>query len=491
MKKIVSLLLAVCLIVTVVALAACSVNKIDKAAKNADAYTIAASYDADAHILSATQTVQLTNRSQNSLNAIKFHIYANAYRQDAVTPIVPATYRTRAYPNGESYGDITFDSVKVNGNAVAYTIEGDDLDVMSAPVNELFPDQKATVEMTYQIQLANILHRLGYTDNAVNLGNFYPVLCQIENGAYATTPYYNVGDPYVNDVANFNVTLTVPKDYLVASSGALKEATQTDATATYAYTASAIRDFAMVLSQNYQKLTSTIGNTQVNYYYYNDQNAEESLATAVGMMEYLNKNVGSYPYASYTVAETDFCYGGMEYGALAMVTSGSQAYQEAVAHETAHQWFYGLVGNDQIANAWMDEGLAEFLTYLYLDSAGITPLANSMKAVTKTYVTYVDVLNHYYDHVDTSFRTLADYKNDNEYVVFTYVKGSLLFGTLYELMGASRFTKALQTYFDSAECCIATPQTMIQAFVSAGGKEMEKIFTDFIEGKEIVSQIIQ
>lgn len=490
MKKIVSVLLALLLIATVIAVAACNVNPIDKAAKNADNYTIVASYDAESHILTATQTVEVTNRSENSLNAVKFHIYANAYREDAATPVVPNTYRVKAYPNGNSYGDITFDYVKANDKAVAYSIEGQDLDILSVPVDELFPDQKATIEMTYQIQLANIAHRLGYTDNAVNLGNFYPVLCQMENGAYACTPYYNIGDPYVTDISNFDVTMTLPDDYLVASSGKLIEATQDNGFATYNYKANALRDFAMVLSDKYQKLSQQVGDTQVNYYYYNDAEAEASLATAVGMLQYLSKNLTQYPYATYTVAETDFCYGGMEYGALAMVTSGSNAYTEAIAHETAHQWFYGLAGNDQIANAWIDEGLAEFMTYLYLDETNAAPLENSMKSVTKTYVSYVDVLNHYYDHVDTSFRPIADYKNDNEYVLFTYVKGSLLFGTIYEIMGANKFYKALQGYLNNAMCCIATPQTLIDSFASVGGAEIAKIFTDFIEGKEILSQII-
>lgn len=491
MKKIISVLLSLLLITTVAVFASCSGNPIDKASKTADSYVIVAAYDEQAHVLSATQTVKMTNRSENSLNALKFHIYANQYREDAATPIVPATYKAKAYPNGPSYGDITFDSVKVNDKAVAYVIEGQDLDILSVPVDELFPDQSATVEMTYQIQLANIAHRLGYTENAVNLGNFYPVLARIENGAYSCTPYYNIGDPFVNELANFDVTLTLPENYLVAASGELTEATNANGNATYKYKANALRDFAMVLSSKFQKLSQTVDGTQVNYYYFNDEEAETSLATAVGALQYLSKNVGEYPYATYTVAETDFCYGGMEYGSLAMVTSGSQAYQEAIAHETAHQWFYGLIGNDQIANAWMDEGLADFATYMYMDSVGTAPLENSIKAVTKTYVSYVDVLNHYYDHVDTSFRSLDSYKNDNEYVVFTYVKGSLLFGTVYEIMGATKFNKALQEYYKTATCCIATPQTLIDSFVKVGGAEIGKVFTDFIEGKEIVAQIMK
>ena len=492
MKKILCILLVVCLLVTATCLvfAACSKDKMKQAIKNGDNYTIVASYDDQAHVLSATQTVTLTNRSENSFTTVKFHIYANQYREDAANHVVPNVYVARAYPNGMSYGDISFDSVKVDGAAVAYTIEGTDMDILSVPLaNELFPDQKVTVEMTYEVTLANICHRLGYTDNAVNLGNFYPVLCHIDNGNYSDTPYYNVGDPFVTDVANYKVSLTLPESYIVASTGNLQEVSSQNGTATYHYTANAVRDFAFVLSQNFKKLTTTVGDTQVNYYYFADDDAEASLATASGMLGYLNENVGEYPYAQYSVVETDFCYGGMEYPCLSLVTSGSSSYQEAVAHETAHQWFYGLVGNDQINNAWMDEGLSEFLTYLFMDATGVTSLSRSMLGCIQTYTSYVDVLNNYYGDVDRSMRAVHEYKNDSEYVIFTYVKGSLLFNSVYEAMGAARFWKALSSYFNEGQFTVAQPSMMIDCFVNASSKEIGSIFNSFIEGKEIIGKV--
>ena len=492
MKKILCTLLITALLAAVacVTLAACSIDPMKDAIKNGDNYTIVASYDEEARVLSATQTVKVTNRSENSFNDVKFHVYANQYREDAQNGVVPDLYVSRAYPNGKSYGDVSFDSVKVDGTAVAYTIEGQDMDILSVPLSkELFPDQSVTIEMTYEVTLANINHRLGYTQNAVNLGNFYPILCHVDNGSYTCSPYYNVGDPFVSEVANYNVTLTVPDNYVVASTGNLNEATQNDGSVTYNYTAEAVRDFAFTLSHNYQKLSATVGNTQVNYYYFADTDAETSLATATGMLEYLNKNVGEYPYAQYSVVEADFCYGGMEYPCLSMITSGSASYQEAIAHETAHQWFYGLVGNDQIANAWMDEGLSEFLTYLYMDATGATALSRNMLGCIKTYTTYVDVLNNYYTDVDRSFRSLGEYKNDSEYVIMTYVKGSLLFYTAYETVGATKFWKSLQNYFDEARFTIAQQSQLIDCFAQVCGQELATIFNTFIEGKEIIGKI--
>ncbi|MCH5152877.1 MAG: M1 family metallopeptidase [Clostridiales bacterium] len=492
MKRILCILLVVCLLIACacLTLVACKNDKMKQATKNGDNYTIVASYDDQAHVLSATQTVTLTNRSENSFTKILFHIYANQYREDAANSVVPNVYVARAYPNGKSYGDIAFDSVKVDGTAVAYTIEGQDMDILSVPLNtELFPDQKVTVEMTYEVTLANIMHRLGYTDNAVNLGNFYPVLCHIDNGNYTASPYYNVGDPFVTDVANYNVSLTLPENYIVASTGNLEEARSQNGTATYTYSANAVRDFAFVLSQNFKKLTSTVGDTQVNYYYFADADAETSLATAVGMLDYLNKNVGKYPYAQYSVVETDFCYGGMEYPCLTMITSGSSSYQEAIAHETAHQWFYGIIGNDQINNAWMDEGLSEYVTYLYMDSAGGKSLNRSMMGCIQTYTSYVDVLSNYYGDVDRSMRAVHEYKNDNEYVIFTYVKGSLMFNSVYEAMGSARFWKALSNYFDEGQYTVAEPSMMVACFVNASSKEIGSIFSNFLEGKEIIGKV--
>lgn len=489
-RKLTCVLLAVVLLGACLAgLAACNADKMKQAVKNGDNYTIVATYHPDDHTLSATQITEYTNRSDNTFVDIKLHIYANAYREGA-TPIVPNTYMSSAYPNGICYGDISFDSVKADGTACAYKIEGDNADILSVPLGkELFPNEKVTLEMTYKVTLPNIKHRLGYTDNAVTLGNFFPIVCRVENDNFATTSYCAVGDPFVSDVANFDVTLCAPSSYIVGASGELTSVTSKDGYDTWHYVGEARRDFALVLSDKYKKLSQNVGKTQVNYLYYADEDPQTSLATAVGMLEYMNKNVGEYPYSTYTVCETDFCYGGMEYPALVYVASGSNAYTEAIAHETAHQWFYGVVGNNQITDAWMDEGLCEFVTYLYLDSTGAVSLADAMKRTTKTYINYVDVLNRYYDNVDTSFRALTDYKNDSEYVVMTYAKGCLLFNTLYETLGETKFLRALSDYYRQCAFGIASPDKLIDCFVRCGNKELATIFDKFIAGKEIVGKM--
>lgn len=489
MKRLLCYLCLLCLIVGLVAFVGCEPSKMQQAVNNGNNYTIVATYDQTNHIVCATQTVTFTNHSENTFDCVKFHIYANAYREGAKSPIVPLKYTLLAYPNGQSYGQIDFDTIKVDDKPVAYVIEGEDMDILSVPTKELYPEESVCIEMTYQVQLANVHHRLGYTENAIQLGNWFPILCVVQNNQFACTPYYNIGDPFVSDIANFDVKITLPNDYVVAATGNMTEATNTESGITYCYKAEGVRDFALMMSPKYKKLSQVVGSTTVNYYYFADNDPQKSLATAASSFEYFNKNIGEYPYATFSVCETDFCYGGMEYPGVVMVASKSQAYQQAIAHETAHQWFYGVVGNDQIENAWMDEGLVEFLTYLYLDESGAMPLSQNILANTKTYTTYVDVLNHFYTDVERNFRAVNKYKTDGEYVIMTYVKGSLLFNTLYESLGPTKFWKCITHYYQTAQFSIAQPKTMSGCFATIGGAQVESIFVTFAEGKEIIGQV--
>lgn len=332
----------VALTVALSVLAACATDKMKQAEKDGDNYKIVMSYDPETHTLSATQLTEVTNRTNNAFTKIMFHIYANAYREGA-EPIVPNTYRAAAYPCGESYGNIAFDYVKVDDVACAFRTEGDNGDLLAVPLSqEMFPGDKVTVELTYKVTLANIKHRLGYTSNAVNCGNFFPIVCHIDNDNFSETPYYAIGDPFVSDCANFDVTVCAPSKFVVAASAQLTSVTSADGFDTWHYTGNARRDFAIVMSDKYKKLTSQVGDKQLHYYYFADAEPEATLAVQRGMFEYMNKHVGEYPYEQYSVCETDFCYGGMEYPCLAMVTSGQQAYKTAVIHETAHQWFTAL-----------------------------------------------------------------------------------------------------------------------------------------------------
>ena len=79
-------------------------------------------------------------------------------------------------------------------------------------------------------------------------------------------------------------------------------------------------------------------------------------ATVIRSLEDLAHRYGPYPWPSYAVSVTPALKGGIEYPGHALQGPGTGGRH--TPHELAHQWFYGLVGDDQARDPWLDEGLA-------------------------------------------------------------------------------------------------------------------------------------
>ena len=213
----------------------------------------------------------------------------------------------------------------------------------------------------------------GYSKRAVSLGNWYPVLAPYreDKGWYALT-YFEMGDPYVTEVADYHVTITTTEGIVVAGTG-----DETREGNRWHYEAEQARSFAFAASDKYQVATQQVGDVTVHSYYFpnNQEAGEVALETAAQALELFTELYGPYPYADYRVAETEFA-GGMEFIGLTFL--GSMFYDEydgttrtplipLTAHEVAHQWFYGLVGNDQVTEPWLDEAPAEYSALLYYE----------------------------------------------------------------------------------------------------------------------------
>lgn len=495
MQKNKKALILICLLVTAalcVALASCSGGDyIEKNAKKLSTYTIEAGFDEDNKILSAVLVFDFYNNTDNVFSELKFHLYPNAYRENAALPPVDELSRSRAYKNGFSFGDIKIDKVVSGETAVAYVVEGTDNDILTVPLGtEVFPQQNISVEVVFEVSLANVWHRLGYGNDTINLGNWYPQLCVFKDGAWLTDPYYSTGDPFVSDMANYYVALTIDKDFVVASSGAPSDVQvkENDNVRTV-YSAKSVRDFAFVLSDGFKKETASVGDTQVNYFYFADADSNSSLDVAVKALEYFNKTFGTYPYSKLDVAETDFCYGGMEYPCLVMISSGQEksAYQTAIVHEIAHQWWYGLVGNNQVKEAYLDEGLAEYSTLMFFRQHAEfgVDAKKLLEDTTKRYNTFVKIVGSYNNEMNTSMnRALNEFDNQQQYTYMTYLKGMIMFGQVNEVMGNKKFEAALKKYFDNCKLTIASKDDMLACFEKSYGANISNLFNAFIEGKD-------
>lgn len=451
-------------------------------------YNIFVIYDEEAQSLSGTVDFSFYNSYENEFTDLKFNLYGNAFRQGATFSPVSETYESRAYYAGASYGGMEITNVE---NCAGWNISGEDENILTVNLLEpLYPEQRISIKISYTLTLAKVNHRTGVTKNTVNLGNFYPILCAYTQEGFIECPYYSCGDPFVSDCANYTVTIDIPEAYTAASSGVQESESITDGRKKTQYILKNARDFALVLSDKFEILSEYVGGVAVNYYYINDQNAEQSLKAATESLSYFCETFGGYAYPSLSIVETGFCYGGMEYPALTMIASGQTTEDNiyTIVHENAHQWWYAMVGSNQLTCAWQDEGLAEYSTLMFFEnnpSYGYTRPGIVLSA-TRAYRAFFSVYSQLKGESDTTMsRNLGAFTNEYEYTNITYNKALVMFDMLRSAIGNDRFVTCLKNYFNSYSGKVASCDALIAVFKRCG-RDVEGLFSAFIDGKIII-----
>ena len=181
----------------------------------------------------------------------------------------------------------------------------------------------------------------------------------------------------------------------------------------------------------------------------------------------------------------------MEYPNLVLISDevSNEDLAYVIVHEIAHQWWYGVVGNDENNHAWMDEGLAEYSTILFFenDSSYGQDCESMIDNSLQSYKTFVRVYTNVTGSVDTSMdRALSAFNTEPEYVQCTYTKGMLLFDAIRETVGDRKFFKALEDYYQDFSFKNATPADMIASFIKSTGYDLEGFILSWLEGDVVV-----
>lgn len=485
MKKFLSLFLPVALIFCACfCLGGCAENKSARTAYVIDC-------ELTGNTLVGKEEVTFYNFTDNAFSELKFNLFGNAFRKGAEYSPIAGQYAYAAYPSGESYGSMTITEASGENGALKYEICGDDENILSVKLEEeIFPEESVTVTIGFTLTLADVIARTGINADAINLANFYPALCGVQNGAFYECVYYANGDPFYSDCADFTVTLTVASNYVAASSGKVTATTVKNGKTSNVYSLKNARSFAFVLSKKFETITDKSTGIDINYYYYADETPEKSLKAAVDAINYFNETFGEYPYPSYSVVQTKFIQGGMEFPALVMVSDSldEKAKVEVVVHETAHQWWQTVVGNNEIEYGFLDEGLAEYSVILFYENHldyGFTRAA-LVDSAEKTYKTFCSVYDKLFGKVNTVMtRSLKDFGSEYEYVNVAYIKSAVMYDVLRSSIGDEKFFGGLKKYYEANAFLNATPNDLVAAFNKAGA-DSEGFFAGFFDGKAII-----
>ena len=483
MKKIGLTILTVIILLSSVTVFGCNTSK-----KAEIEYNIEASLDGN--ILSGKMDLYYTNSCENVIKELKFNLYANAYRDGAKYSPIGVGYISKAYIDGLNYGNIEILSVSENGENREIIIAGNDQNILSVSLkNELYPSDSVCVHIEYRITIAKVISRLGINNKTINLANFYPILCAYDTEFYECN-YYSIGDPYYSDVADYKVKFTADSEYVVASSGKFESLKTIGEKSTHTFNMHSTRSFALVLSKEFEYISEVVNGTEIKYYFHTDLTPEKHLECAKKSLILFNEKFGEYPYESYSVVQTPFIQGGMEFPGLVMIADDLEgdAYLEVIVHETAHQWWQSVVGNNEIEYGFLDEGLAEYSVVLFYENYPEYNLTreNLIKSAEQTYKIFCSVSDKLFGKVNTVMvRGLDTFKSEYEYVNLAYVKPCIMYDYLRKTVGEQNFFKALKRYYDTYKFKNATPYDLVGTFEKTG-TDTNGFFLSFFDGKVII-----
>lgn len=459
--------------------------------QNLTGYCIDVDFDNETKSADCSMRVDFYNNTDTVLDELLFHIYPNFFSEGMTEYVIPNNKMNQAYPKGKSYSEFSMNRILVEQKDVDINYKDEKQTLLEVDLfKNLLPGDRAFLDFEFSFKLPNCQHRFGYGDNTINLANFYPILCVFENGEFDENGYNANGDPFYSEISNYQVNITLDKNLVVAGSGE-KITKEKEEDKTCSFTAEAIRDFALVISEKFNVIKNETNGVEIEYYYFDDEFPEESLKTGMDALKTFSNLFGKYPYKNYRIVESDFVFGGMEYPNLVMISKDIENhddYKNVIIHETAHQWWYSVVGNNEYEEPWVDEALTEFSTMLFYDyNKDYTFTRKEMiKASYENYRLFVSVYQDVLGQLDTSMRSVDKYNTEPEYTYCIYVKGALMYESLYELIGEKDFIKALKIYYEKNKFKNVRTIDIINSFEKASKQDLTNFFESWLKGKVVI-----
>ena len=454
--------------------------------KTCPRYEMDVTFDPEEKKIDILQQIKITNDKSREFTELYFHLYPNAFKTFDQVPF-PREEMNRAYPEGFAPGYITINNLLVGSSQVDYEIEDTLLKVKL--IEPLKSQRKLVLTLEFEVTIPPSHGRFGYGPNTFNIANWYPILAVYDEKGWHTDPYYNVGDPFYSEVGLYEIHIKAPKDYTIAASGSLQKKREEGNQAIWSFQTGLIRDFTWIAGANFDTSEVSAGNTRIVSYYPKDQEVYgvKALEHAQKALCFFSEYFGEYPYDDYCVVASDFYIGGMEYPNLVMI--GSEFYDSGefleyvVVHETAHQWWYGLIGNNQIDEAWLDEALTEYSTILYYQHL------YGRKTGQKVYKEAI--LNPYklYEATNTPgpmLRPLSEFTNWKDYSATVYYKGAIMLKELEGRIGKGKLQEALRYYFKENLYKNATTTDFIEALNRVTGVDWTDNIYSWLKDSEIL-----
>lgn len=424
------------------------------------------------------QIVTYINNTDVELREIYFHLYPNAYKRIDTAPVLFDEIE-RAFPQGFEPGYIDIEKLLVDNEGVNFNIEGEGDTILKIDLEEpLKPKEKVEIKIEYTGVLPPAEDRFGYGEKTYNFGNWYPIACVYDEKGWNKDPYYSIGDPFYSDISNYDITITTPKDMILASSGNILSEENKNGKKVWNIEGRLIRDFAWVCSKDFIVENREVDGTLIKIYFLENipRLNKEVCDMAEKSIKTFNNKFGQYPYGQYSVVMNSFP-SGMEYPGLVYIsenycTMATKGFLEIIiVHETAHQWWYGVVGNDQIAEGWLDESLATYSEVIYIGE-------NYGEEQREDYYDVMVVESYergkeFLGNDERILKPLSEFNDWSDYGSLAYSKGAMFINSIKEDFGEEIIYDILNKYYKEYKFLNATTEDFLKVCEEVTGESFE------------------
>jgi hypothetical protein len=504
-------------------------------------YVISVELDDVNHVLRGQESFEYINNSADELEFIYVHIWPNAYK-DGDTELAK---QLRAQGNeiltnapDSITGYIDSLDFKVNDQDVEWTYHPELVDVVKLSfAKPLKSGESYTISTPFKVKLpSGQVSRLGHVGESYQITQWYPKPAVYDVDGWHEMPYLTQGEFY-SEYGSFDVSITLPKNYVVGATGDLQtkselafleekaKATEEKVAAlstgkkvnrrsntpfpkssqekkTIRYIQSNVHDFAWFADKRYDVLKGEVelphsGRKVTSWAMFVPQNIElwqKAVEYINDGTYYYSKWNGDYPYNQVTAVDgTISAGGGMEYPNVTVIgnTGSAQGLETVIVHEVGHNWFYGILGSNERVHGWMDEGLNTLNEVRYF----MTKYPDN-EALAETIPLFDFHGLHYHDQNDLLYRIAQSTGQDQpiethsacfgsfNYGVVMYQKTGLVFDYLRHYLGDEKFDKAMHAYYEEFEFKHPQPHDIERVFNETLGENFDWVFHQLIETTE-------
>lgn len=329
----------------------------------------------------------------------------------------------------------------------------------------------------------------GYFDDVLTLNGFLPLIAVFNEDGWNVDVPSKQGDVSFFDASFFLVRVVAPVELTVVSSGFVVESARLDSQQAYLIAAGPAREFYLAASASWKNLERRVDDLVVHGYTQSEHTAvaRDALKTAERALRSFGARLGPYPYRELDLVASPMQALGMEYPGVCTIAENlfdpsgniqgvpNSIYLESViVHEIAHQWFYNMVGNDQQDEPWLDEALAQYLTYIYyLDTSG----AEAAQAYRQSWFGRWDRVEREQIPIGLPVGAYAG----PEYSAIVYGRGPLFIEVLAQELGQASFETFLRSYTDKIHWGIATPEEFRRLAEDQCACDLGMLFSEWIE----------